>query len=166
MDAKKQKQIQCLQDNLSSIRKIAGWTAEELGEQIGVTKQTISNLENKKTPMTLTQYIAIRSVIDYEIATNKENTILPQVVTILLDNYEALADEDYDKVKEAAAAVSASAASGAAAATLSAMLTGALTPIGGMAVGLMGPASVVAGGAAYWLAKLHPKKKNKEKKQK
>ena len=112
MDAKKQKQIQCLQDNLSSIRKIAGWTAEELGEQIGVTKQTISNLENKKTPMTLTQYIAIRSVIDYEIATNKENTILPQVVTILLDNYEALADEDYDKVKEAAAAVSASAASG------------------------------------------------------
>lgn len=166
MDAKKQKQIQCLQDNLSSIRKIAGWTAEELGEQIGVTKQTISNLENKKTPMTLTQYIAIRSVIDYEIATNKENTILPQVVTILLDNYEALADEDYDKVKEAAAAVSTSAASGAAAATLSAMLTGALTPIGGMAVGLMGPASVVAGGAAYWLAKLHPKKKNKEKKQK
>ena len=166
MDAKKQKQIQCLQDNLSSIRKIAGWTAEELGEQIGVTKQTISNLENKKTPMTLTQYIAIRSVIDYEIATNKENTILPQVVTILLDNYEALADEDYDRVKEAAAAVSTSAASGAAAATLSAMLTGALTPIGGMAVGLMGPASVVAGGAAYWLAKLHPKKKNKEKKQK
>ena len=42
------KQIRRLQQNLSSIRKIAGWTAEILGEKIGVTKQTISNIENNK----------------------------------------------------------------------------------------------------------------------
>ena len=46
-------QIKKLQQNLSPIRKIAGWTAEVLGDKIGVTKQTISNLENKKTPMNL-----------------------------------------------------------------------------------------------------------------
>ena len=46
-------QIACLQKNLSAVRKIAGWTSEQLGEKIGVTKQTISNLENEKTKMTL-----------------------------------------------------------------------------------------------------------------
>ena len=42
----RQKQINRLQKNLSSIRKIAGWTAEVLGNKIGVTKQTISNLDS------------------------------------------------------------------------------------------------------------------------
>lgn len=46
--------IKKLQVNLSSIRKIAGWTAQDLGKKIGVTKQTISNLGNQKTEMTLT----------------------------------------------------------------------------------------------------------------
>ena len=83
---RKQQQVRLLQQNLCSIRKIAGWTAEQLGEKIGVTKQTISNLENSKTPMNLTQYIAIRSILDYEIESNKENTVLPQVISILVDN--------------------------------------------------------------------------------
>lgn len=78
------KEIEKLQNNLQAIRKIAGWTTEELGEQIGVTKQTISNLENHKTTMTKTQYIALRTVIDYEIATNTENATLGQVVKALL----------------------------------------------------------------------------------
>lgn len=80
------KEIEKLQNNLQAIRKIAGWTTEELGEQIGVTKQTISNLENHKTTMTKTQYIALRTVIDYEIATNTENTTLGQVVNTLLNS--------------------------------------------------------------------------------
>lgn len=74
----RQLQINRLQQNLSSIRKIAGWSAETLGNKIGVTKQTISNLENKKTPMTFTQYIAIRAVLDAEIETNKDNEALPR----------------------------------------------------------------------------------------
>lgn len=79
--------------NLSAVRKIAGWTSEQLGEKIGVTKQTISNLENEKTKMTLTQYIAIRSIIDYEIQTNKENSVLPQVVEVLLNHYDEYSEE-------------------------------------------------------------------------
>ena len=55
-----------LQNNLLLIRNAGGWTAEVFGDMIGVTKQTISNLENKKTEMTKTQYIAIRAVLDYE----------------------------------------------------------------------------------------------------
>ena len=63
----RENQIQRLQTNLEAIRKIAGWTAKDLGEKIGVTKQTISNLENSKTKMNFTQYIAIRSVLDADV---------------------------------------------------------------------------------------------------
>ena len=104
-------QIRRLQQNLSSIRKIAGWTAEILGDKIGVTKQTISNLENEKSPMNFTQYIAIRTALDCEIESNKENEILPKVVAILLDN-DDLDDENYSKVKDVADTVAASAVGG------------------------------------------------------
>lgn len=105
-------QIRKLQQNLSSIRKIAGWTAETLGEKIGVTKQTISNLENHKTPMNFTQYIAIRSVLDYEINNNKENEVLPKVVMLLLDSDDKLDEDDYLKVREVVGTVAATAAGG------------------------------------------------------
>lgn len=105
-------QIQLLQENLSSIRKIAGWTAEELGNQIGVTKQTISNLENSKVKMSLTHYIAIRSVLDYEIESNKDNTVLKKVMAILVDNGGELGEESYSEIKETVNVVAASALSG------------------------------------------------------
>ncbi len=160
---KREKQIKKLQQNLSAIRKIAGWTAEQLGDKIGVTKQTISNLENGKTPMTFTQYIAIRSILDYEVETNKENTVLPQVITILLDKGDELSEEDYSKVKEAIETVSVSAAGGIAGVTLATIFTSvvgsslssaALVGLGS----LLGPVGLVAGsaaaGTAYWLKKL------------
>ena len=164
MDTKKQKQIQCLQNNLSSIRRICGWTAEELRERIGVTKQTISNLENNRTPMTLTQYIAIRSIIDYEVAINQENIILPRIVFLLLDNYEQMDDATYSKVQEVTAAISVSAASGTDTDTLLAMLNGALSRIDGIAVAEVGVgasflgaatgAGLLANRAFFWLDRL------------
>lgn len=108
----RQKQINRLQENLSSIRKIAGWTAEVLGNKIGVTKQTISNLENNKTPMNFTQYIAIRSVLDAEIEQNKENKVLPQVIAILLDSDNELDDDEYEEIQKSVETVSAVASGG------------------------------------------------------
>lgn len=108
----REKQIKKLQQNLSSIRKIAGWTAEVLGDKIGVTKQTISNLENQKTQMNFTQYIAIRSVIDAEIESNKDNEVLPKVVALLLDSDDELDEDDYSKVQDVVGTVAATAAGG------------------------------------------------------
>jgi transcriptional regulator with XRE-family HTH domain len=128
---KKQKQIQLLQQNLCSIRKIAGWTAEQLGEKIGVTKQTISNLENSKTPMSLTQYIAIRSILDYEIESNKDNTVLQPVITVLVDKGAELEEEDYSEIKETVDTVAASASNGKTGAALAKIFTSLLTtPMG------------------------------------
>lgn len=154
MEKSIQIQINHLQENLMAIRKIAGWTAEEFGAKIGVTKQTISNLENKKTPMNLTQYIAIRAILDYEIANNKKNTVLPQVITILLDNADELDEKDYNNLKEAISAVSISAAGGVAGATLASMFAGLLAPIGIIGLGMVGPIGAIAGGTAYWLKKI------------
>ena len=124
----RQKQINRLQENLSSIRKIAGWTAEVLGNKIGVTKQTISNLENNKTPMNFTQYIAIRSVLDAEIEQNKENKVLPQVIAILLDSGDELDNDEYEEIQKSVETVSAVASGGIKGAALLSALT-ALSPL-------------------------------------
>lgn len=161
MDAKNQRtaQIACLQKNLSAIRKIAGWTAEQLGEKIGVTKQTISNLENGKTPMTLTQYIAIRTVIDYEIQTNKDNTVLPQVVEVLLNRDEEYTDKERELISEHVKTIAATAAGGIAGASLAAVSTGLLGGFLGVPFAAIG--GIVASSA--WLSKImKDKHKNRE----
>lgn len=124
----RQRQINRLQENLSSIRKIAGWTAEVLGSKIGVTKQTISNLENKKTPMNFTQYIAIRSVLDAEIERDKENKVLPQVIAILLDSDDEIDYKEYEKIQKSVKTVSAVASGGIKGTALLSALT-ALSPL-------------------------------------
>ena len=87
-----------LQDNLYALRRLAGWTAEDLGDLIGVTKQTIRNLEKRHNGATMskTQYIAIRTMLDYEIADNPDNVALEQAVRILLDS-EEMPEEQYEK---------------------------------------------------------------------
>ena len=56
-----------LQNNLKAIREILNWTSSDLSNLIGVTKQTISNLETQKSRLTKLHYIALRTVIDFEI---------------------------------------------------------------------------------------------------
>lgn len=81
--------IRLLQENLSAIRKVARWTTERLGAEIGVTRQTISNLERGKTPMTKTQYLALRWVFFCEAAENDK----PELATII----KALVDDPVEE---------------------------------------------------------------------
>ena len=77
--------IKKLQKNLSLIRRAGGWTPAEFGELLGVTDQTIRNLERNDPdkPMSKMQYIAIRSVLDYEMQSHPEKTALREVVQLL-----------------------------------------------------------------------------------
>jgi len=156
----KEQQIKRLQENLLSIRKIAGWTAEELGDRIGVTKQTISNMENGKAKLTQTQYIAIRSVLDFEIQTNKENTVLPQVISILLDrdSNDDIEDKKETEMKIAIETIAATASGGIVGAQLATVAGAVLAPLLGP-VGIIGGA--IFGAALGWL---NPFMKNKKKK--
>ena len=46
--------IDKFQENLGPIRKVAGWTTQQLADELGVARQTVSNLETGKSPMTKT----------------------------------------------------------------------------------------------------------------
>lgn len=152
--ALEQNDIKKLQINLSSIRKIAGWTAQDLGEKIGVTKQTISNLENQKTEMTLTQYIAIRTVLDYEIENNKSNEVLPQVVHTLLDiPDDEISAEDRIKISQAVTTLAAASVGGVGLASLISVSAGLFGGIIGLA------SAAVAANSASWLNRLMRNKK-------
>ena len=73
------------QENLSIIRKVAGWTTQELADELGVARQTVSNLETGKTPMSKLQYLALRTVFNAEIA-KEENRDLARVIKTLVDD--------------------------------------------------------------------------------
>ena len=80
------------------IRKAAGWTGEEFGNLIGVTRQTINNLEKNnrdKFKLNKTQYIAMRSVLDAEIKRCSEETqILQLLLNVVIDYPEKYMNEE------------------------------------------------------------------------
>lgn len=57
--------IEIMQTNLRSLRSCAGWSQEQLGKMLGISKQQISNLECGRTKLLQPQYIAIRALLDY-----------------------------------------------------------------------------------------------------
>lgn len=86
MNTVTEKEIAKLQAGLSLIRSAGKWTTEAFGEMLGVTKQTISNLENLKTPMSKTQYIAIRAVLEYLMETEKaQDEVFCTTVNLILN---------------------------------------------------------------------------------
>jgi transcriptional regulator with XRE-family HTH domain len=139
-------EIEKLQDNLNLIRTAGGWTTEEFGEMIGVTKQTISNLENKKTKMTKIQYIAIRAVLDYEVKDNPENQVLTSTINLCL-NSDEMSNEDREKVQ---AFVSGAKKSGLDNATV---IAGIAALVSAAALEVIA-SPVVIGTAGAWLAKI------------
>jgi len=128
--------ISIMQEYLSDIRKIAGWSAETLGKKIGVTKQTISNLENYKVNMTKMQYIAIRAVIEYEIRLVSKNSILERVIDIIFCDNSKYSDEKKQNIKNAVNTIAAAASGGLENVHLSVMATAMIAPLG--VVGNMG----------------------------
>lgn len=78
-----------MQENLLLIRRTVGWTAEEFGNRIGVTRQTINNIEFGRNKLSKTQYIAMRSVLDAEMAQYPEDTaMLRLLLDVLVDHPE------------------------------------------------------------------------------
>ena len=87
-----------MQDHLLLIRRTVGWTAEAFGERIGVTRQTINNIEAGRNKLTKTQYIAMRSVLDAEINQHPDDTeMLRLLLDVLVDSPEKYSG---DEVKE------------------------------------------------------------------
>ncbi len=172
MDTEKQ-EIAELQKNLEMLRKLFGWTAEQLGNRLGVTKQTILNLEhakNGKPEMTKIQYIAIRSVMETEAMSREgeEKENLLKVLSLVFNEDKTITDEQREKALDVAKVVSTATAGGVGAAASMSVLTGSLALLGIVAVPF-NPAIVAALGAAGavgvggWVADMLDKTKQAEK---
>lgn len=84
-----------MQENLLLIRRTVGWTAEEFGDRIGVTRQTINNIEFGRNKLSKTQYIAMRSVLDAEMAQFPEDTaMLRLLLDVLVDHPEKYGEDE------------------------------------------------------------------------
>lgn len=85
-------EIRRFQRNLATFRKLASWTAEELGQKVGLTKQSIHNLEciPSKVRLSPGYYVAIRSVFESEADSRakKDDIVLRQALNILLNQEE------------------------------------------------------------------------------
>ena len=85
-------EIRRFQRNLATFRKLAGWTAEELGQKVGLTKQSIHNLECIPCKVRLSPgyYVAIRSAFENEADSRakKDDIVLRQALNILLNQKE------------------------------------------------------------------------------
>lgn len=91
---KSMEEITRMQDNLLLIRRTVGWTATDFGDKIGVTRQTINNIESGRNKLTKTQYIAMRSVLDAEIDLSPDDTeMLKVLLDVLIDNPQNYSEE-------------------------------------------------------------------------
>ncbi|KAB7790291.1 helix-turn-helix transcriptional regulator [Bifidobacterium leontopitheci] len=77
--------IDRFQENLGAIRKVAGWTTQQLADELGVARQTVSNLETGRSPMTKLQYLALRTVFGAEIA-KRDDRDLARIIKTLVDD--------------------------------------------------------------------------------
>jgi hypothetical protein len=106
-----------LQNNLKDIRLILNWTSSDLGNLIGVTKQTISNLEKQNNRLTKLHYIALRTVIDFEIEnlkmTDKDRADRAELLLNFFDESEKYAASenksiDLEQISEVSSLIAAS----------------------------------------------------------
>ena len=152
-------EIKRLQDNLLLIRRAVGWTAEEFGNQIGVTRQTINNIESGRNKLNKTQYIAMRSVLDAEMVRCPEETeMLRILLDVFIDHPEKYKESDKEKLLEKANLVTpsilAGTASRAAVSKEWMKAAGAIGLAAGAAIAAMPLGIVGVGGVvSAWLAK-------------
>lgn len=67
---KRQALIENFQRSMRTIRLLMGYSIIELAEYVGVTRQTINNLESGKSRMSVMQFLSIAAVVDNYIASN------------------------------------------------------------------------------------------------
>lgn len=160
--------ISSLQKYLPMLRKLYGWTMEQLGGRIGVTKQTISNLEHGNPKMTKVQYIALRSVFETEAneRSDEEKENLLKILYLVCDNDEDISEKQRSEALDAAMVVAGATASGVAAASTIKILTGSLASIGLIAAVPTALPVVATLATGSWLTKMLREKNNEERKKK
>lgn len=105
--------ITIMQQHLLLLRKLLGWNAQKLGEEIGVTRQTVNKIETNKSPLSKTVFLALLAVFEKEIERSCADTKMFQCILDYLiinpDDYRSL---DVDSSLQSARLLAASIATG------------------------------------------------------
>ena len=149
-------EIARMQEHLLLIRRTVGWTAEEFGERIGVTRQTINNIESGRSRLTKTQYIAMRSILDAEVLQSppEETEMLRLVLDALVDHPEDYSAEERARIREKANMLAPSILAGATTrADVSKQWLKDVGALAGLSAGALLGALGVSVGLSSWLGK-------------
>ena len=149
-------EIARMQENLLLIRRTVGWTAEEFGQRIGVTRQTINNIESGRSRLTKTQYIAMRSILDAEVLQSppEETEMLRLVLDALVDHPEDYSAEERARIREKANMLAPSILAGATTrADVSKQWLKDVGTLAGLSAGALLGALGVSVGLSSWLGK-------------
>ena len=92
LENSRQQMIENLQISLRAIRNLMGFSAQELGDFIGVTRQTINNLETGKSKMIPIQYVSLSAVIDNYVAAHDEMLV---AIETIIDGNGKKQNKDY-----------------------------------------------------------------------
>lgn len=85
---------------LKDFRKLAGWTAEELGDMLGVTRQAINNIERGKSNLSISQYMAITTLLYRKSLCGGDAAgIIPQILYSLVENREIYTREQIEDIE-------------------------------------------------------------------
>lgn len=84
-----------LQENLEMLRKLFGWSSQQLANRLGINKQTVLNLESGVTDMSQIQYIAIRAIFEAEVELREgeEQENIKTIMAIVFNKDLAIPDE-------------------------------------------------------------------------
>ncbi len=128
-------EIKRLQNNLPTLRACANWSVQEFADMLGVTRQTINNLEKDGgTEMSKIQYLAIRSLFSYEIEKNN-NKKLSDLLYYLVDHPEKLNQEKQAMLSQQAKVLSSAIKGGASTTDVDDIWSSILEIIGITAIG-------------------------------
>lgn len=75
--------VENFQNSMKAIRLLMGYSIIELAEYVGVTRQTINNLESGKSKMSVMQFLSIAAVVDNYIAAHGD---MYQAIETILDS--------------------------------------------------------------------------------
>lgn len=129
-------EVMRLQKNLPTLRACANWSVQDFADMLGVTRQTISNLEKKDggTNMSKVQYLAIRSLFSYEIEKNG-NKKLSDLLYYLVDHPEKLDQKNQSILSQQAKVLSSAIKGGASKSDVDDIWASILKAVGVAAIG-------------------------------
>lgn len=92
----RQRMIDTMQVSLKQIRQVLNLGVQEFSDIIGLTRQSINNLESSKIKMSTVQFIAICSIIDYFVESQPE--LMHIIISILNSNDTLYNDYIFDDI--------------------------------------------------------------------